>query len=349
MYANTRTLTGNRRIVFFLAGLLALCVTWPVHAAGATVTVLSWEAFISPKVITTFKNREKLVVKLIEFSSAEERDRLLREKPGQIDIVVADTIYGRAFQQRGLLQKLEAKRIPAMRHAMKHWRTGNTYAVPYLWGHTGIAWRTDKVTAPLTSYADLFALAKQNPGKVSLLDDAHEALRAALYAFGKSPWTFRAAADVRNAKQLLKPHRRNIRFVGAELDEDSPWLNGSLIAGQAFNGDIAYLRDTYNAPLAFAIPSPGCMIWHEQLMMLSASANKDAAYRFLALITEPANAARNAESVRYAPSNPLAVARLSDAFRADPIIRPAFDGLDGCYFYEPFDQQTQTALDNTTL
>lgn len=55
--------------------------------------------------------------------------------------------------------------------------------------------------------------------------------------------------------------------------------------------------------------------------------------------------ARNASFVRYAPSNPLPVARLGEAFRNDPIIRPTFEGLEGCYFYNAFDAATQAALD----
>lgn len=328
----------------------ALLLLGPLPAAAAdTVTVLTWEAFVSPKVLATLRNREKLEVKLVEFSTPEQREQLLREKAGTIDIVVADTIRAAEYQRRGILQKLDPKRIPGTRHALAHWRSSADYAVPYLWGHTGIAWRTDKVTQPLASYADLFALARENPGKVSLLDDSHEALRAALYAFGKPPFAMDTPAAVKTANGLYRKHRKQVRLVGSELDKDSPWLDGSLIAGQAFNGDIAYLRDTYGAPLAFAIPSPGCMIFHEQLAMLADAPHQDAAYRFLALISLPKHAARNAEHVRYAPANPLAVAQLGKNFRNDPVIRPTFDGLDGCYFYGPFDAATQKALDAIKL
>lgn len=333
------------RAARLLASLLFLAAV-PVGAPAADrITVLTWEAFISPKVLAAFKNREQLQVELIEFSSPEEREQLLAEKRDQIDIVIADTIWTSEYKRRSLLEKIDAARVPSVKHALTHWRTDAEYAVPYMWGHTGIAWRTDLVDTPVTSYAALFNLARMHPGKVSLLDDSHEMLRAALYAFGTAPYTMNTPAQVQSAHGLLKPRRKDMRIVGSELDEDSAWLDGSLIAGQAFNGDIAYLRDNFKAPLAFAVPSPGCMIFNEQLALLKSSRNKDAAYRFMALITEPTHAARNASFVRYAPSNPLAVSRLDEAFRNDPIIRPTFEGLDGCYFYNAFDAATQAALD----
>lgn len=124
--------------LFFFAAIPA-----PAQAAE-TVTLLIWEEFISPKVLATLENREGLAVTLLTFTTPEAREKLLREKRSEIDIVVADTVRSGEYQRRGILEKLDSKRIPAMRHSMKHWRTGD-YAVPYLWGHTGIAWRTDKV------------------------------------------------------------------------------------------------------------------------------------------------------------------------------------------------------------
>lgn len=329
--------------------VLAIGLATTLASAADTITVLTWEEFISPKVLASFRNRENLVVKVLEFSTIDEREQILREQGDQIDVVVADTVWSMEYERRGILEKLDQAKIPSLKHAIKHWKANTDYAVPYLWGHTGIAWRTDLVKTPLQTYGELFALAKANPGKVSLLDDPHEALRAALYAFGKAPYAMNTPTAVKQATTLLQPYRKQLRIVGSELDEKSPWLDGSLMAGQAFNGDIAYLRDTFKAPLAFAVPSPGCMVFHEQLVLLKSAKNKDAAYRFLALITEPTYAARNAMQVRYAPSNPLAVLKLTEAFRNDPIIRPTFDGMDGCYFYNYFDTATQAALDAVKL
>jgi spermidine/putrescine transport system substrate-binding protein len=329
--------------------LLMLLVTGGAQAGSGSITVLNWEEFLSERVVKALKNQHGITVNLLTFSTPEERERILREKRAQIDIVVADTVWSTEYRRRGWAEKLDAKQLPNIKHVMTRWRSDSEYAVPYLWGHTGIAWRTDKVKGRINSYAELFALAKQQPGKVSLIDDAQEALRAALYAFSKPPYAMETVAEIQAAKKMLQPHLRTLRIVGSELEEDSPWLDGSLIAGQAFNGDIAYLRDTYNAPLGFAIPSPGCMVFQEQMILLASAPNKQAAYRFLNLVNDPRTAARNAMDVRYATANTLAAQHLEAAFRNDPIIRPTFDGLDDCYFYDVLDKDAQRALEGVKL
>lgn len=339
-----------------LACLLLACLFSTAAVAApattgkpVTVRILNWEEFLSPRVLKSIKNRHGITVEQITFSSTEERDRKLDAYKGRIDLVVADTAWISTLKRRGLVQRLEPARVPALKHVMSRWQSDNDYAVPYLWGHTGIAWRTDKVTQPINGYAQLLALAKQQPRKVSLLDDAHEALRAALYAGGNPPYAMTTAEQVNGAAKLLATHLPNVRIVGSELGEDSPWVTGEIIAGQAYNGDVAYLRDTWKLPIAFAIPSPGCMIWQEHFLLLKNAPDKEAAYRFLEAISDPQNAARNANDVRYATSNVLAVEHLSTTFRSDPIIRPTFDGLKDCYFYQSFGAKTQAAIDAVEL
>ncbi|MFZ5756019.1 MAG: ABC transporter substrate-binding protein [Pseudomonadota bacterium] len=342
---------------FLLPTLVLLCAT-SVQAraaeaaatpAAGKVTILIWEEFLSPKVIKTLKNRHALDVRLITFTTPDERDDLLAKHARSIDLVVADSSSLGSYMERGILQPIDARRIPNLKRVLTRWQEGMNFSVPYLWGHTGIAWRTDKVKQPLTGYRDLLALAKLQPGKVSLLDDPHEALMALKFAAGKPPYEITSAGDVQAAAKLLPPWRGKLRFVGAELTEKSPLVTGEIIAAQAYNGDIAFLRDHFKAPLAFAVPSTGCMIWQESFLLLKSAPGKDAAYKFLNLINEATLSARNASEVRYATSNALAIPYLEPAFRDDPIIRPTLDGLENCYFYPVFDAATQGALDAVRL
>lgn len=328
--------------------LLGLSLAAPLAAAQGSVTLLIWDEFLSPKVVNTLKNRHGLDIRQITFTSAEERDELLAKNAGKIDLVVADTTSLGTYRARGILERIDGSRIPNLKHVLTRWQADGDHAVPYLWGQTGIAWRTDLVKQPITTYAQLLALAKGNPGKVSLLDDAHEALMAVRYAAGQAQ-PMRSPADVQAAQKLLQPQLGKIQIVGSILDETAPLVTGKVIAAQAYNGDVAFLRDNFKAPLAFATPSPGCMIWQENFLMLKNAPNKAAAYEFLNQINDATLAARNATAVRYATSNALAVSKLDPEFRDDPIIKPTFEGLDKCYFYPVFNTATQQALDAVDL
>lgn len=342
------------RTILLLAALACAVLATPASAAtparngtptGQAVHIVIWEDFISPRVLKKLKNSDGISVELSTFTTSEERDALLAKLKGKVDLVVADSAWVGSMKQRGLVQPIDATRIPSLKHVLTRWQDDLGYSVPYLWGHTGIAWRTDKVKAPLKTYADLLALARQNPGKISLLQDQHEALRAAIYANGKPPYDLKTRPQVAAASKLLDGLRPYVRFIGSELDENSPMVKGEVIAWQAYNGDVAYLRDNYKLPVAFAIPSPGCMIWQEQFLMMKDAPHKDTAYRFLDAINDPELAARNANDVRYATSNVLAIEHLPPEFRNDAIIRPSFNGLDNCYFYTAVDAQTQAAIE----
>lgn len=331
-----------------LPGLL-LGLLLPLSSlAQDTVTLLNWDGFLSERTVKLLKNRDGLLIEQITFTGPEEREALLKEHAGRIDLVVADTLGLAGFRSEGLTEPLDLKRIPNVRHLLTRLQAGNHDGLPYLWGHTGIAWRTDLLPEGVRNYAELFNLAARQPGKVALLDDNHEALRAALYAKGKVPYDLHTPEQARRAGELLAPHAAKLRRIGSILDETNPLLTGEVIAAQVYNGDIAWLRDEYKAALAFAVPQPGCMIWQEHFALLRKAPHRDAAYRFLNAINDPQIAARNAADVRYATANAMAAQNLPPDFRNDPIIRPTFDDTEDCYIYEPLDEATRAVIEAGT-
>ncbi|MFZ5724660.1 MAG: ABC transporter substrate-binding protein [Pseudomonadota bacterium] len=342
---NMRTLPAA-----LLAGLcLLLSAGTGLAAAPADkVVVLVWEEFIAPSTLAALK-KKGLVVEQITFTSEEERLDLLKKQAGQIDLVVGDATTLAAFRRDRLIERIDFDRLGNARYLSTLLDSSTRYNLPYLWGHTGIAWRTDLVSKPLKDYKDLFALARRNPGKVGLISGSHEALMAARFAFGTAPYVLLSPKEVADAEQALKPHLQNLVFVDSELDEKAPLVTGEVLAAQAYNGDIAYLRDTYKVPLAFVIPQPGCMVWTESFMLVRNAPHPDAAYRFLNEINVPALAAANAEEVRYATSNSEALEMVSAEFKGDAVIRPSLKGLSNCYFYREHDRATQTAMDKVKL
>lgn len=337
---------SGRRATHHLVLLLSLLLPWPALAADS-VRLLVWDEFVGSKTLLVLKNRHGLKVELTTFTSPEERDRLLQANPAGYDVLVADEIGMAGYRRRGLLETLDVERIPASRQSIAYWKTSGD-ALPYLWGYTGIAWRTDRLPQPPSGYAELLALAQQQPGRISLLDDSVDALFAVAHADGGGG--LQTTADVQRAANALARHRRQgLRLVGSELGEDSPWLGDGLLAGQAYNGDIAFLRDQFQAPLAFAIPASGCRVWLEQLAILRNARDKAAAHRLLAALNEPKLAAANAEAVRYAPANPLSLPFLGEGFRNDPVIRPAPPDLKTCARATELPAPVQQAIDKLDL
>lgn len=326
-----------------LAALLTLAA--PLHAAPSeTLSLLTWKEFVSEAVVTNMRDQHGITLRISEFTSDDERIEMLRKNPRRYDLVNGDTNAVDRLRREKLIQRLDYNQIPNATHINKVLKTPSRFSIPYSWGYTGIAWRTDRVKKPVRDYKSLFALAKDNPGKVGLIDSNFEALSSSLFAWSTPPYTMLSPVEVAAARRLLKPHLPNLKSVSLNLDETDGLVTGALIAQQAYNGDIAYLRDTYKVPLAFHVPEPGCLIWTENFMLLKDATNLNAAYRFLNAINDPKLAARNAETIRYASANKSAQAHYSKAFRDDQIIRPVLEDLVKCQFYTGHDKSTEAAI-----
>ena len=63
------------------------------------------------------------------------------------------------YRKRNWLAPLDLEQIPNLKHIDKHWLTAfpaaQGYAAPYFWGTMGIAYRSDLVTTPPTSWMDI--------------------------------------------------------------------------------------------------------------------------------------------------------------------------------------------------
>ncbi|MFT8086127.1 ABC transporter substrate-binding protein, partial [Salmonella enterica subsp. enterica serovar Enteritidis] len=88
-------------------------------------------------------------------------DEILAKPDHQIDIALTELISSSRFGARKLLEPIEQARLPALRHVARRWRDScGRYAVPYLWGTLGIAYRSDRIEQAPRSWADLLKPAR---------------------------------------------------------------------------------------------------------------------------------------------------------------------------------------------
>ena len=322
--------------------LLFLVLQSLARAESPLLTILIWEEYISPDTLAQFERRHGARVAQINYTSEAEIEPLLTEHIDQIDLLVANTASLEDFRERGLLARLQRDELPNTRHIHNRWQTDDRYVVPYMWGTTGIGWRTDLTRRP-ASWAALFELAAANPGKVGLIADPDEYLLAAHFASGNER-DFQSVEEVTAAAAFLTPQWDNFVLVGSDVTETNPLLSGELIATQTWNGDIAFLRDNHNDKLDFHTPEAGCMIWQDSFALSNRSENVELAHLFLNFINNRAVAAANAEWTGFASSNPISLLAASNEYLNDPIIRPSFEGLEHCQFYQPYPAAIREAI-----
>ena len=159
---------------------------------------------------------------------------------------------------------------------------GSTHTVPWQWGTSGIAYRTDKVKGPIDSWAVFHD--KQYHGKMTMMDDGREVIGAFLRYRGHSlnstdpQQLARAKTDAVEAKKHLKA------YISAPVK--AQLISGDVWIAQLWNGDTTQAK-AEQPNLGYALPKEGCTIWGDSMCVPKSAPNKRAAHEWMNYILRP--------------------------------------------------------------
>ena len=272
--------------------------------------VLNYSEYIDPEVLRIFEERYGVKVIYDEFEAAEEAWAKLKAGGGGYDLIIIAHSYVRLAIEQGLVQPLNKDMIPNLKNldpvVASHPADPNQdYAVPYMWGTTGIAYVKTCVQDPPETWAEFFDPATLEPykGRVSLLSELTEVIEAGMIALGIDPaeranWNEENMAKVVDLVSRVKPYLAG--FYGAS--QYIPALaNEELCLAQAWNGDVMIAAEE-NPNVGFVNPKDGAIYWVDFMVIPRDAENVEDAHRFINFLLEPEIAARNAKAVWYAPS-----------------------------------------------
>ena len=301
------------------------------RASEGRISVLNWQDYVDPTLLTDFTARSGLDVGYETYESNDALEERLAaagvtrrggRKETTFDLIVPSAELFRRLREADVLQPLDTEVVteallgnlaPEMRRLAVD--TGNRYAVPWGTGTTGIGYDTRVFSEPPAW--DVFADAA-HAGKMSLLAERREAFGAALLALGKDPNTT-SAADIAAAEQELTRYAANARFDSAGyLDA---LADGSLVAAQGFNSDVLQARRR-NANIAFAIPAQGGTRWVDLLCIPVDAPNPDGANAFAAFYLDPKVSAANAAYNLVSTGNQAAREFVPQELLNDPAMFP---------------------------
>ncbi|MEX6502942.1 polyamine ABC transporter substrate-binding protein [Pseudomonas zhanjiangensis] len=320
---------------------LAACLLIAQASQGATrqLLILNWSDYLDPALIEAFERQRD--VKVIEsyYSTDEARTQMLLENDAEgYDLILTSGSDLAAYAKRRWIAPLEHARLANFRHIDPYWLrafpAAQRYGVPYFWGTLGIAYRSDLVNAPISTWQQLFRPAAELRGKIAMIDDTRDLIGMSLKALGYSA-NSSDAGQLKAAQALLlaqKPHVRSYNYIS--LDETSPILSGEIVASMMYSGDALMLQ-AHNEHLRYVLPSEGGNLWIDYFALGYRARSPDLAYAFLDFINVPANAAQQAQYVHYATPNRAAQALLPEDLLADPVIYPDSASLASSEFYSP--------------
>jgi spermidine/putrescine transport system substrate-binding protein len=189
------------------------------------------------------------------------------------------------------------------------------YAMPYLWGTMGIAYRSDMVKTAPASWSDLMSPAPELKKHVAMYDDHNEAFIAPLALLGKSINT-NDSETLKAAFELMKkqaPFVLTYDYVITAIQ--NPEFRDNIYMAIAYSGDQHVLNDKAGTAgvWRYVVPKEGTLSWLDCMAVNAASPRKQLALQLLDFIGSPESAASNATALNM----PTASDRALDLIAAD--------------------------------
>ena len=286
--------------------------------AGKTLNVYNWSDYIAEDTIPNFEKQTGVKVSYDVFDSDEMVETKLLAGASGYDLVVPSLSFLGRQIQAGVFMPLDKSKIPnlakvdpAMLERIALQDPGNRFAVPYLWGTTGIGYNVDKVKAIFgnteisNSWDMVFKpenAAKLKDCGITVLDTPSELIPIALNYLGEDPHSFDPAVIDKATRLLtgIRPYIRN--FHSSSYINDL--ANGDICVVVGWSGDIIQARERAaeagnNVHIAYSIPREGAPQWFDMLAIPKDAKHADNAYAFINYLLIPAVAAANTNYVTY--------------------------------------------------
>lgn len=322
-------------------------------AQAASINVYNWSDYIAEDTIANYeaKSGNKVVYDVFDSNEVVEA-KLLTGNTGFDVVVPSASFLGRQIMA-GVFTKLDRSKLPNWKHLdpllmskLEKVDPGNQYAVPYLWGTTGIGYNAEKIKEILgedyevNSWDLVFnpeIVSKLAECGVVTLDAASEIIPSALNYLNLDPNTH-DSKEIQKAGELLKSIRPHIRyFHSSQYINDL--ANGDICVAIGWSGDVFQAADRAaeadnGVTVEYIIPNEGAAMWFDMLAIPADAKNMDAAYDFVNFLMEPAVIAGISDYVSYPNGNKDSTALIDPEITSNPAIYPPAEVMEKLFTFE---------------
>jgi spermidine/putrescine-binding protein len=296
-------------------------------APSRTLNLFIWSSYIAPETVARFEARLGVKVNVDLYDSNEALLAKLQAGNAGYDVVCPSDYSVRVLLAQGLLRRLDHARLPHLLNVDpafldRPYDPGNAHSVPYFWGTTGIAYDRTKVKGPVDSWAALWD--PRYRGRVLMLDDAREAIGAALEMRRHSLNTTDERLLLAARDDLLR-QKPIVRAYNSTNFEDV-LLSGDVWLAQGWNGQFAKAMDQ-DRNIAYVVPKEGGTLFIDNLAIPRDARNPDLAHAFIDFTLEADVAAEICRTMRYSSPNRAAWPLLPPEIRNQPAVFPPPDVL----------------------
>jgi spermidine/putrescine transport system substrate-binding protein len=271
------------------------------------LTISNWPLYIDRQTVPDFEQATGVAVKYIddvndnqEFFGKLQPFLKKGESGGRSIFVVTDWMAKKMYDL-GYLQNLDKSAIPNVEKnlspTLQHpaFDPNRDFSVPWQSGMTGLIVRTD-LAPDVKSICDLFD--PKYKGKVDMLTELRDTVPLVMKCQGvdlsnvtEDDWM--AAID--KLKQAADSGQIR-RFTGNDYARDL--TSGDVDAVIGWSGDAIQLQAD-NPNIKFVMPTEGCMLWSDNMVIPAGAPNPTAAEAWMNYVYDPKNQAQIAEYNYY--------------------------------------------------
>lgn len=313
----------KRIVVFALLALFVLAGT----AQAETLKILTWKGYAPQKLIDTFEKETGIKVE-VTFSNNEEMIAKLRATRGAgFDLAQPSQDRISSVQEKFKIyqpldySKIDSKLfIPSMLKAVKNNTEvgGESYAVPFCWGTSGLIVNSDKASG-VDSFKAL--IDPEFKGRVSYRLK-RPTLIAMGFALGYDP--FALYKDPKAYKEMLDKVAETL--IEAKPIVKNYWANGDSLL-ESMRSEEVFVAMAWDAggwklhednkAIDFKAPKEGALGWIDTFAIPAKAENVDAAYKWINFIMKPENAGYFTSQEKYATASAGALEYTDEAVAAN--------------------------------
>ena len=298
----------------------------------------NWADYMDEDLLAAFEEETDVSIDYTVYESNEQMLAQVETGAAVYDLVVPSDYMVALMISEDLLLPLDFDALPNAANIDDAWDNPpfdpeHRYHVAYQWGTTGIGMTYDALEAigGESSWAVIFDAdtAAQVPGGISMLDDAPEAVSAALKYLGYSiTETIESGNEdaIREAGALLKAtNDRLIKYDSVTYGDDL--VNGEVDVAHGWSGGFAqafFETDAYETHV-YTIPKEGGVRWVDTMAIPHNADNVCSAHAMINFLLDAENGAALTNYTYYGSPNEAATPHILDEILEDPGIYPPPD------------------------
>ncbi len=342
--------------------VLTLALTFGAAAQERVVNVYNWSDYIDPKVLEGFTKETGIKVVYDTYDTNEIVETKLLAGRSGYDIVVPSGPFLQRLIKANVFRKLDKAKLPnasnlwpEVMQRLAVYDPGNQYAVPYMWGTTGIGVNVQKVRQalgdmPLNTWDLLLKpelSSKLRGCGIHVLDSPEDLFPGILNYLGLNPDS-KKTEDLTKAADALFKVRVNIQKYHSS-EYINALANGDICLAVGYSGDVLQAKKRAEeakngVEVAYLVPREGALMWFDSFAIPADAKNAAEAHEFINYMMRPEVAAANTNFVAYASGNLAAKSSIDPAILNNPGIYPDEATMKRLFTNTAYDDRAQRTV-----